>query len=324
VAKGHHLVIDGYSLGLIVEETVKAYLGLPLDTVDMNIDQFIRDFDHVGKPGSFERRDAFLRKVFAEPLPKIPNLGRKAKGHRPNVDVIDCGLSSEALLSIGRDQQDELRRRARLAGTTETAMVIAAFARTIGSRGGVEDMVILVPSALRHDRRLENYVNFIASELPVRVRLSPFETIEALAVSIGEGIDEAIQFAPFMDSNYFGSIHDEVVAKGSYTSLYIAGNRTVDRWTQATQSAPLQRVNAAGELDLGMFKVTPLPDMRLEKPDVSEMDLRTYQTEHGLGLSLTYDMLGLDAAEAQDLLQEVSDRLLAGQSMSHLIERTST
>ena len=64
----------------------------------------------------------------------------------------------------------------------------------------MNDMVLQIPAALRHDRRLENYVNFVASDVPVRVRLSRFETLEALAVSLGEGVDEALQFAPFMDS----------------------------------------------------------------------------------------------------------------------------
>lgn len=313
VAKGHHLVLDGYSLGLILEESVKAYLGLPLNPVKMGIDQFIRDFDHVGRPGAFEARDAFLRKLYAEPLPEIPNLGRKAKGYRPNVNLVDCSLGAEVFLSIPSEQQDKVRRRAKAAGTTETMMVIAAFAQTIAARGGVDDMILQIPSALRHDRRLENYVNFVASDMPVRVRPSRFKTLEALAVSLAEGIDEATEFAPFMDANYFGEIHDDVVAKGSYTSLFVVGSRTVDKWTRATQSAALQRSNATGELDLGMFKVTPLPDMRRQRPCISEMDFRSYPTGHGLGLALTFDRLGYDHAEAQDILREIAERLLAGQ-----------
>jgi len=323
VAKAHHLVVDGYSLGLIVEETVKAYLGLPLDPVAMGIDQFIRDFDHVGKPGSFEARDTFLRRLYAEPLPEIPDLGRKAKGHRPNVDIVDCGLGAEVSISIPADRQQILRQRAKTAGTTETAMVIAAFAQTIAARGGVDDMILQVPAALRHDRRLENYVNFVASDIPVRVSPSRFQTLEALAVSLGERLDEAMQFAPFMDANYFGDLHDEVVAKGSYTSLFLVGNQTVERWTHATQSAPLQRARGTGELDLGMFKVTPLPDMRREKPWTSELDLRTYPTGNGLGLSLTYDVLGYDEAEARDILREVVEWLLAGQSTFDAVERAA-
>jgi hypothetical protein len=313
VAKGHHLVIDGYSLGLIVEETVKAYLGLPLDPVEMTIDRFIREHDHVGKPGSFERRDEFLRGLFTDP-PPVPNIGRKAKGLIPNVIAVDATLSGHTMGSLSREQQDELRRRARAVGTTETAMVAAAFAQMIGARGGVDEIVLQLPAALRHDRRMENYVNFVASDVPVRVSLSRQDTLESLALSISQGIAESLPFAPFMDSNYFGAVHDEVVAKGSYTCLYVVGNRTVDRWTQATQSAPLQRANATGELDLGMFKVTPLPDMRDERPNANELDFRTYPIADGLGFTLTFDTLGYDQNEADDIMRDVVERLLAGQS----------
>ncbi|MBZ9674330.1 type I polyketide synthase [Mesorhizobium sp. ES1-1] len=323
IAKGHHLVLDGYSLGLILEESVKAYLGLPLDPVHINIDQFIRDFDHVGRPGSFEGRDVFLRKIFAEPLPEIPNLGRKAKGHRPNVDLVDCSLGAEVSLSIPRRQREILQRRAKDAGTTEVAMVIAAFAQMVAARGGVDDMILQVPSALRHDRRLENYVNFVASDLPVRVRPPAFKTLEALAAAIRDQVDEATQFAPFMDANYFGELHDEVVAKGSYTALFVVGSRTVDKWTRGTQSAALQRSNATGELDLGMFKVTPLPDMRRERPCISEMDFRSFPTKDGLGLALTFDTMGYDHAEADDILRDVAERLLAGQWAAEPVEQAA-
>lgn len=311
-AKAHHLILDGYSLGLIVEEAFKAYLGLPLDPVEMNIDTFIRRFDHVGKPGSFERRDAFLRTVFADP-PPIPNFGRKAKGQQTNVNLFDCYLTDDVSTIIPSDQRDAVRRRAAVAGTTEVAMLIAAFAQTIGARGGVDDLIMQVPNALRHDRRLENYVNFVASDVPVRVRLSQSNTLEALAVAIGQGIEQAMEFAPFMDSNYYGEIHDDVVERGSYTTLFVAGSRTVDRWTQSTASAPLQRPGADGELDLGMFKVRPLPDMRVEKANSNELDLRSFVVDGALGLGMTFDRSGFDAAEAADILQDVVDRLTAGQ-----------
>lgn len=311
VAKAHHLVVDGYSLGQIVEEIVMAYMGVPLAPVEMDADRYAREFDHVGRPGSFERRDAFLRRLFSEPLPPVPNIGRRAKGLAPNVDIVDCTMGENLLHVVPLADARAVRARAKAAGTTEAAMVIAAFAQTIGAQGGVDDVIVQVPCALRHDRRLANYVNFVASDVPVRARLSAFDTLEGLAVSIGKGVDEAMEFAPFMDANYFGALHDEVVARGSYTSLFVAGMQTVDRWMRGTITTEAQRPNASGELDLGMFKVTPLPDMRRESPCISEIDFRSFPLPDGLGLGLRFDTSGFDAAEAGDVLQEIADRLTA-------------
>lgn len=308
--KSHHLVLDGHSLGLILEDVMKAYLGIPLAPVGINVDQYIQMFDHVGKPDLFARRNAFLRRVFTEPLPPIPHIGRKAKGLRPNVDIVDCTTGGEVTMSIPPVDHAAILRRARAAGATEAAMVMAALAQTIGARGGVDDVILQAPCSLRHDGRLQNYVNFVASDVPVRARLSKSKKIEMLAAELGESVNQAIPFAPFMDFNYGGSLHDDIVSKGSYTSLFVVGSRTVDRWSRATISAPLQRPGVAGEIDLVMFKVTPLADMRVQVPRIAELDLRSFPLDGGLGLALAYDGLGYDETEASDILSDVRDCLI--------------
>jgi hypothetical protein len=72
-----------------------------------------------------------------------------------------------------------------------------------------------------------------------------------------------------------------------------------------------------------MFKVTPLPDMRRERPCISEMDFRSFPTGDGLGLALTFDRLGYDHAEAEEILREIAERLLAGQSAVEPIEQAA-
>jgi len=60
-----------------------------------------------------------------------------------------------------------------------------------------------------------------------------------------------------------------------------------------------------------------------EKPRTSELDLRTYPTGNGLGLFMTYDLLGYDEAEAHDILREVIERLSAGQPAFDVIEQAA-
>lgn len=308
-AMGHHLVTDGYSIGLFLEETISAYLGLPLPEMHMDIDRFIREYDHVGKPGSIERRDAFLRNLFADP-PPLPNIGRKAKGLRPNVDIVNCATGMEAALMLPPEQEAVINANAKAAGASPMAMLVGAFAQTIGSLGGVDDLIIQVPAALRHSYRLENYANFVASDVPVRLRLAESRNLAQLAATVSESVNAAMEFAPFMDSNYFGDLHDEVVSKGSYTSLFVAGDRTVERWMRQTASAALQDVFAANQIDLGMFKVTPVPDLRDERPAINELDLRRFAVADGLRLTVEYDTLGFTADEADAILREIVARLM--------------
>ena len=308
-AMGHHLVTDGYSIGLFLEETISAYLGLPLPEIRMDIDRYIREYDHVGKPGSFERRDAYLRNLFADP-PPLPQIGRKAKGLRPNVDIVDCAAGLEAALMLPPDQEAVINAHARAAGVSPMAMLVGAFAQTIGTLGGVDDLIIQVPAGLRHSYRLENYANFVASDVPVRLRLADAANLAHLAATVSESVNAAMEFAPFMDSNYFGDLHDEVVAQGSYTSLFVAGDRTVERWMRQTASAALQDVFATDQIDLGMFKVTPVPDLRDARPAISELDLRRFAVGAGLRLTIEYDTLGYTADEADGILQDIVSRLM--------------
>ena len=53
------------------------------------------------------------------------------------------------------------------------------------------------------------------------------------------------------------------------------------------------------------------------------MDFRSYPTGHGLGLALTFDRLGYDHAEAQDILREIAERLLAGQRAIDPVEEVA-
>src|SRR5690606_2823674 len=102
----------------------------------------------------------------------LPNIGRKAKGLRPNVDIVNCATGMEAALMLPPEQEAAINANARAAGVSPMAMLVGAFAQTIGSLGGVDDLIIQVPAALRHSYRLENYANFVASDVPVRLRLA--------------------------------------------------------------------------------------------------------------------------------------------------------
>ncbi len=303
VASAHHLVSDGYSLGLVVEEVVKAYIGLPLPEVEMNIDEFLRDFDHVGDPDSFARREAFMRDLFADP-PPIPNIGRKAKGLKSNVELVEGEPGKDLVTIIPLEQQTRLRERAKAAGTTESAMVVAAYAKAIASLGGVDDVILDVSHAMRQNRRLENYVNCVSSGVPVRLKPYAFEGLDAAACEISRQVDNASQFGPFTDILFGGEFHDEIVRKGSYTVLFFAGDVTANKWTQDTASAPLQRIGAEGEIDMGMAKITPVQNIPREGAVIMELVLRSFVSPDGLGIAVRYDPLGYTEQDAQAVLDE--------------------
>jgi hypothetical protein len=72
VARGHHLLLDGYSLGLLVEEIMQLFLGMTLDAVEIDTKEFIRSIDLSLDDGALRIREAILNRLYACPAPPVP------------------------------------------------------------------------------------------------------------------------------------------------------------------------------------------------------------------------------------------------------------
>ena len=310
VNMAHHIGMDGHSLGLIIEDTFKAMLGMSLPEITMNIDRFVEEFDHVGKPDVLQRRDSYLRELFADP-PPVPFIGRKSKGLTPNFGRPDFNNAGRLARTMPPDRQRAIRDRAKLAGTTESAMVMAAYADTLTNLGEVDEVILCVPLSRRHSRSLDIYANLVVTDVPVRVRPIDFQSIEALAAEISRQVQVASEYAPLSDALWTGELRDSLIAQGSYTQLYVAGELTSRRWTQNSISGAFQRPDAQGEIEIGPAKITILPGLREGRLNFAEMDFRSLSSVDGLAIIMKYDTVGFTHVEAQRFLDEVVYRLEA-------------
>lgn len=299
VSKAHHIVVDGYSLGLILEEVVKAFIGLPLSPVGITTEQYYDEFYFTAEKA--EERARYIRELFYDP-PPVPKLGRAAKGLKPNHYGVDAGIACFDNQILDAEQYERLKMASQEAGCTVSQLIIAAFGKAICKFGDVDEVIMAVPHSGRHDRRLENYVNCVASSIPIRVRASEECDLAQVARDVADGLDRGLAMALNIT---FLPLHDELVAQGSYTALFMAGEVTTGKWVRDSTSAPLQRPNAEGEADMGMYRITNLPAQRGVAPAMMEMVLRSYPTDSGLGIFFSYDTLGMSAEEASEFLRYV-------------------
>jgi acyl transferase domain-containing protein/NAD(P)-dependent dehydrogenase (short-subunit alcohol dehydrogenase family)/acyl carrier protein len=306
VSKAHHSVVDGYSLGLIMEEVVQSFIGLPLPPVGITTEQYYDEFYYA--PGIAEARELYLQELFADP-PPVPKLGRTAKGLTPNHYGFDAGIARLQSDMFDNTQYEHIKQMALDIGCTVPHLVIGAFGKGICKFGGVDEVVMVVPHSLRHEKRLEYYVNCVTSNIPVRVRASEECGLAQVARNVAEGMDRGLAVAPFQLG--FTSLQSSLIAQGSYTSLFYAGEEASNKWVRGASSAPLQRPNTTGEFDMGMYKITNLPRAIDNIPALSELALRTYPKVDGLGIAFMYDTLGMSADEAEDFLTYVKELLRA-------------
>ncbi|MFG1283786.1 SDR family NAD(P)-dependent oxidoreductase [Xanthobacter autotrophicus] len=311
VAQGHHLIFDGWALGVFVEEVFQAFLGIPLGPPEMTVEQYVNEFDRATDPVFMAEREAYVRELYGANPPPLPNFGRKAKGLAPNLDRTQAGPGGEIFAFLNATGHERVQTRARRIGITETSLLNAAVAQAIAVRGGVEDVILNIPAAMRTDRRLNNFVGWVHGSTLLRAPGGAVADLDVLGVMLSDQLNRALVYTPFEFCFLDGDLHDDLVAKGSYLALFVSGMQTPDRFARGATTSALQRQGKTEELDLGLIKVAPL-SAKLLRYAINEIDLRSFQSADGLAYRLGYDTTALTAAEGLELVADVLDRLGVG------------
>jgi acyl transferase domain-containing protein/NADPH:quinone reductase-like Zn-dependent oxidoreductase/acyl carrier protein len=305
IARGHHLILDGYSLGLIVEEMVQLYLGMSLPEVEIDTQEFIRTIDLSHDRDAMRRRDAYLATVFAEPVPTLPNI--YAEGFSRALGLVAEPCST---IDVMLDEQvlARLKNKWRREGCTLSTMLAAAFGQMIGRWGGVDDVALLLPTARRYDLRLRNYVNWVADSHFVRVPVR-MATLRDAALGIAATLDRNPEFAPSASIRWTGEAHEKILQTGSYIDCFSSSMLTGYRGGAGALSSQLQPGLSEREIDLGFLKISPVaggmaPDLSLE-----DVHLRSFEEGTRTGFRFVYKNNALSASQARDMLTDVLERM---------------
>jgi hypothetical protein len=188
---------------------------------------------------------------------------------------------------------------------------MAAMGETLARRGCVGDVNILVPLGMRQDRRLVNFVGWVASNPVVRCRAGAFPTVDRLAQDIAEQIRNAIPHMPADFTLQHGRLHDELSAEGSYLGLYESGEVTpeISPTSEWNPAQAIQRLDDAKVLNFGSFKLEPIVPASPLRETYREFDLRTFDKGIGLGVRCGYDQDVFTSAAAVEIFDEILDLL---------------
>ena len=176
----HHLIIDGWSIGVAFRELAQLYAAaregraaelpaLALQYVDFAAWQRRQ----LAGPG-FEAVLAWWRQRLAD-APRALELPTDA----PRPAVQSFAGATEGL-RLGPALTDLLRRLATSEGTTLATALLAVFAAVLGRTSGCDDLMIGVPSASRGRVELEGMLGFFVNTLPLRVQAGGDPTFREL------------------------------------------------------------------------------------------------------------------------------------------------
>lgn len=305
IARGHHVILDGYSLGLLVEEMVQLYLGMSLPEVEIGTQEFIRTIDLSHDREAMRRRDAHLETVFAEPVPIRPNI--YAEGFRRSLEpVVDPCNTIDVML----DERDlaRLKDQWRREGCTMSTMLAAAFGQMIGRRGGVDDVVVLLPTARRYDLRLRNYVNWVADSHFVRVPVRK-TTLRDAANGIAATLDRNPEFAPSASIRWTGEANERILRKGTYIECFNSSMLTGYRGGAGALSSQLQAGWSEREIDLGFLKISPVANGIEHDLSIQDIHLRSFEDGSRTGFRFVYKINAISAPQGREMLTDVLERL---------------
>jgi amino acid adenylation domain-containing protein len=180
----HHIVADGWSFRVLFEELTADYEAIsggagpvveepPIQYADYAIWQL----EHADE-GGYASAERFWRETLAGAPMALP---------LPNDEpyqVHQTFAASGIDARIDTDLADQLRQLAARLGTTQFAVLLAAYAVVLSRLTGSDDLLIAVPMAARTRPETESVVGLFMNTVTIRVRVDKDQTLSDLVRAV--------------------------------------------------------------------------------------------------------------------------------------------
>ncbi|MFS0553781.1 non-ribosomal peptide synthase/polyketide synthase [Brevibacillus sp. 179-C9.3 HS] len=158
----HHIVSDGISIGILIDEFVRLYQGEILPEPRIQYKDFAQWQNQYFQSDAFRSQEAFWAERFAE---EIPILNLSTDYPRPSVKSFEgdrYGFGSGAQL------RNDLYRLANASGATLYMVLLAAYNVFLSKYSGQEDIIIGTPTAGRSHADTESMIGMFVNTLALR------------------------------------------------------------------------------------------------------------------------------------------------------------
>ncbi len=177
---GHHMVLDGASVGILLHELAALYRAeVTGDAPDLP-GKPVQFLDYIDWHNRMEATDrhAAQRQYWKDTLSNAPITHNMPLDYpRPSRQSYD---GARLDMTLDADLSAALLGLARAQGTTPFALMLAAFGLLLARYSGETDLVLSTPVANRNRPEFENTVGFLANVLPLRLQLDPEQPFDAL------------------------------------------------------------------------------------------------------------------------------------------------
>ena len=182
----HHIVSDGWSVGVLVRELSVLYAAYlrgadsPLVELPIQYADYAAWQREQAAGAELERQLAYWREQLGGELPVLRLPTDHARSSTPTMHGATCGLRVE------RETRERLRALAQGEGASLFMALLAAFKTLLQRYTGQEDVIVGVPSANRDRAEIEPLVGFFVNTLALRTGLSGNPTFRQLLRRVRE------------------------------------------------------------------------------------------------------------------------------------------
>ncbi|RNB58979.1 amino acid adenylation domain-containing protein [Brevibacillus gelatini] len=158
----HHIISDGVSLAVIVEEITNLYEGKQLAELRIQYKDFAVWQAGMAQSERFQKQEEFWAQTFAG---EIPLLNLPTDYPRPSVQSFDGDMVA---MGTGHELLEQLRKLAADTGTTLFMVLLAAYHVLLSKYAGQEEIVIGTPIAGRSHADVERIVGMFVNTLALK------------------------------------------------------------------------------------------------------------------------------------------------------------
>lgn len=191
----HHIVSDGWSVGILLREISRLYAGEFLEELPLLPLQY-RDYASwhnnqvEGEVVGMVSR-SFWRNILSEeiiPLELPVDFPRSGKlNHRGGREAV----------SLGYELAPIVRRFAETKETTLFTLLLSVITVLLYTRCGQTDIVVGVPVAGRDHPDLENQVGLFLNTLPVRIRITPETSFDQYLKKVRDTVEQCFSYQSY-------------------------------------------------------------------------------------------------------------------------------
>ncbi|MGG0777087.1 surfactin non-ribosomal peptide synthetase SrfAA, partial [Bacillus rugosus] len=273
----HHLISDGVSIGIILEELARIYKGEQLPELRLQYKDYAVWQSGQAAEG-YQKDRAYWKEVFAGELPVLQLLSDYP---RPPVQSFEGDRVS---IKLDAGLKDRLHRLAEQNGATLYMVMLSAYYTLLSKYTGQDDIIVGTPSAGRNHSDTEGIVGMFVNTLAIRSEVKQDETFTRFIMRVRTQVLDAFshQDYPFEWLVEDLNIPRDVSRHPLFDTMFSLQN--------ATEGIP-----AVGDLSLSVHET----NFKIAKFDLT---MQARETDEGIELDLDYS--------TKLFKQSTADRLL--------------